>query len=115
MSASSERRTQIARTAREVMLADLTKQVTIPELARICHTSPTVLKEAFREEYGMPVYSWFRRRRMISAARMLVQTDLPIGEVAHLVGYSNASKFARAFTACLHMSPSAWRDRYGRV
>lgn len=114
-SSSSRTHAQIAQEARDVLLADLTRAVTIPQLARICDTSPTVLKEAFREEYGMPVYEWFRRRRMIAAAKLLVQTKLPVAEVARRVGYSNASKFARAFSDCLHMNPSAWRERYGRA
>lgn len=109
------RRSEIARAARAVLLADLSRRVTIPELARACGTSPTVLKEAFRAEFGMPVYAWSRRRRMIAAARLLMWTDLPVGEVARAVGYASASKFARAFAACLRLGPSAWRERYGRV
>ncbi len=112
---SPQSHARIAQAAREVLLADLTRTVTIPELARACGTSPTVLKEAFREEFGMPVYEWFRRRRMIAAAKLLVQTRLPVSEVARRVGYANASKFARAFSDCLRMNPSAWRERYGRA
>ena len=108
------RRSDIAHRAREVIAADLARHVTIPELARIRGTSPTVLKEAFREEFGVPVYTWARRRRMIAAARLLVRTDLSVAEVARALGYANASKFARAFASCLRMSPSAFRERYGR-
>lgn len=114
MSASTDSRSRIARRARELMCADARRSITIPELARLCGTSPTVLKEAFREEYGMPVYEWFRRWRMIRAAKLLVQTDEPIAEIARLVGYTNPSKFARAFNDCLHMNPSTWRTRYQR-
>lgn len=105
-------REEVARRAREVLLADLSRHPTIPELARACGTSPTVLKEAFREEFGMPVYQWARRRRMIAAARLFAQTDLPVADVARALGYANASKFARAFASCLRMSPTAFRERY---
>lgn len=114
MSASDDHRAEVARRAAEVMCADLSRRVPIPELARVCGTSPTVLKEAFREEWGMSVYAWFRRRRMIFAARSLARTSLPVREVARLVGYANPSKFSGAFRACLGMSPSSWRERYGR-
>lgn len=115
MSQNTQRRREIAQTARETVLSHLSSPLTIPELARECGTSPTVLKESFREEYGMPLYAWARRRRMIAAAKLLVQTRLSVAEIAHAVGYSNPSKFARAFSACLGMNPSAWRDRYGRA
>lgn len=106
-------RGDIARRVREVLLADLSRRVTIPELAKACGTSPTVLKEAFREEYGMSVYAWFKRRRMMAAAKLLVRTDLPVGEVARALGYANTSKFARAFASCLRLCPRAFRERYG--
>lgn len=105
---------QIAERARALMCAHVERPLTIPELARACGTSPTVLKESFREEYGMPVYAWFRRWRMLRAARLLVRTDLTVAEVARTVGYANPSKFTQAFSACLKMTPSAWRERYGR-
>lgn len=115
MSPNTQRRREIAHAARELVLSHLAHPLTIPELARACGTSPTVLKEAFREEFGMPLYSWTRRRRMIAAARLLVQTKLSVTEVSRIVGYENPSKFARAFSSCLGMNPSAWRDRYGRA
>ena len=107
-------RSEIAQQARELMCVDLRRSHTIPELAQACGTSPTVLKEAFREEYGLPVYEWFRRRRMIFAAKLLVRTDFPVAEVARAVGYVNSSKFARAFADCLRMRPHEWRARYRR-
>ncbi|MBM6762169.1 helix-turn-helix domain-containing protein, partial [Megamonas hypermegale] len=79
-----------------------------------CGTSPTVLKDAFRAEFGTSVYEWARRRRMIAAAKLLVRTSASVAEGARAVGYANPAKFARAFEACLRMSPSAFRARYGR-
>ena len=115
MSQNNLRRREIAQAARETILSHLADPPTIPELARECGTSPTVLKEAFREEYGMPLYAWTRRRRMIAAAKLIVQSRLSVAEVSRAAGYANPSKFARAFSACLGMTPSAWRDRYGRA
>lgn len=114
MGRQAQTRSQVAQRARELMCVDLRCAHTIPELAQACGTSPTVLKEAFREEYGLPVYEWFRRRRMICAARLLVRTDLPVADVARAVGYANPSKFARAFADCLRMRPHEWRARYRR-
>lgn len=79
---TESRRTRIARAAHDILSAELTRSVSIAELARACKTSPTVLKEAFREEYGVPVFEWHRRRRMIAAAKLLVKTELPVGEIA---------------------------------
>ena len=102
-------RAEIARCARTLMRQNVESPLTIGELALRCQTSPTVLKESFRAEYGMPVHEWYRRFRMLRAADMLSVGSGSISDVARAVGYSNASKFAQAFSACMGATPSAWR------
>lgn len=104
-------RVRIARAARGLMCANVEVPLTIGELALRCQTSPTVLKESFRAEFGMPVHEWYRRYRMLQAADLLSTGTGSISEVARSVGYSNASKFAQAFSACMGATPSAWRRR----
>ena len=102
-------RADIARLACSLMHQNVESPLTIGELARRCQTSPTVLKESFRAEYGMPVHEWYRRFRMLRAAELLRVGSGSISDVARAVGYSNASKFAQAFCACMGATPSAWR------
>lgn len=102
-------RAEIARCARTLMRQNVETPLTIGELALRCQTSPTVLKESFRAEYGMPVHEWYRRFRMLRAADLLRVGSGSISDVARAVGYSNASKFAQAFSACMGATPSAWR------
>lgn len=60
--------------------------------------------------YGQPVGSYIRNRRIGYAAQLLAgQTDLSVGEAAHLVGYDNQSKFASAFRSILGYSPLAYK------
>lgn len=102
-------RAEIARCARTLMRQNVESPLTIGELALRCQTSPTVLKESFRAEFGMPVHEWYRRFRMLRAADLLRVGSGSISDVARAVGYSNASKFAQAFSACMGATPSAWR------
>ena len=99
----------VAFRAREAMGSSIAEPLTIPELAEVCSTSPTVLKEAFRDEFGVPVYEWYRRLRMLRASEMLGAGAAAVAGVAAEVGYSNASKFARAFADCMGVSPSVYR------
>lgn len=99
----------IALQARALMHEHISDPLTIAELACACQTSPTVLKDSFREEFGLPVHEWYRRFRMMRAASMLAESNLAVADVARAVGYSNASKFAQAFSACMGATPSAWR------
>lgn len=103
-------RRKIAYRAREAMERHVLAPLTIAQLALECATSPTVLKESFRDEFGVPVYEWYRRLRMLRAADLLGEGTRSVGEVAREVGYANASKFARAFTDCMGVSPSVFRQ-----
>ena len=47
--------------------------------------------------YGVPVASYLRGLRMDTAARLLQESDLPVAEIAHRVGYEDPSRFAAAF------------------
>lgn len=103
-------RRRVSYGAREAMDAHVSAPLTIPQLAKACETSPTVLKESFRDEFGVPVYEWYRCLRMLRAADLLCEGASAVGEVAREVGYANASKFARAFTECVGAVPSVFRQ-----
>ncbi len=100
---------QLAYQAQQLMMHDISRPLTISALADACDTSPTVLKESFRETFGVPVYTWYRTYRMHQAADLLLSTELTIGKVAERVGYANPSKFTQAFTDCMGKTPRAWR------
>ena len=101
---------RIARLAKAEMMRDLSDPKTIPALAKACGVSPTTLKDAFRRTYGVPIYSWYRDYRVRRASEMLLADDRTVAQVAAEVGYSNPSKFAKAFSTCLGMTPHEWRS-----
>ena len=100
---------ELAYRAQRIMMGNLQTPVTITTLATRCGTSATVLKEAFRETFGEPIYQWYRTYRIKLAAETLKTTDLTIAEVASSVGYANPSKFTKAFADTMGKTPRAWR------
>ena len=88
---------------------NLDRHVTISELTEVSGVSGTTLKKHFHEVYGMPIYAWFKRERMLSAARDLVETQDSILKIAGDYGYENASKFSGAFRDVLGISPREYR------
>ncbi|MGN0076168.1 MAG: helix-turn-helix domain-containing protein [Parafannyhessea sp.] len=104
----------IALRAQKEMMGDVSDPKTIPTLAALCDTSPTVLKEAFRETFGIPLHAWYREYRVRVAARALLEGDSTIAEVAASVGYSNPSKFAGAFFDIMGATPREWRATHGK-
>lgn len=85
------------RSAHDYLLANLGEHTTLAELAERFHLSQSALKICFKALYGVPVAGWLRGERMRAAERMLRETELPVAEIAHRVGYEDPSRFTAAF------------------
>ncbi len=79
---------------------------TIDELARISAMSNTKLKKDFKALYGLPIYEYFQKNRMLKAKSLLVLGEYTIKEVGQMVGYSNLSHFANTFKREFGFLPS---------
>ena len=84
--------------------ADISRPVSIRDLARHGHINECSLKRAFKCAYGLPVHSYILDRRM-SAARRLLELGRGVAETALCVGYGDASSFSRAFKRKYGCSP----------
>lgn len=63
----------------------------------------------FRLATGASLKGFIERERMALAARLLVETDAPVGGIAFEVGYRSHEVFTRAFTRVVGVAPSAYR------
>ena len=63
-------------------------------LEKISKMSGTKLKNLFKEKYGQSITEYTQRKRMNVAETLLLNTGLPIKEIAESVGYTSASKFS---------------------
>lgn len=66
-------------------------QETLEEISKM---SGTKLKNLFKEKYGQSITEYTQRKRMNVAETLLLNTKLPIKEIAESVGYSSHSKFS---------------------
>ncbi len=98
---------------REHLSAELSEHITIEQLAREHGLTRTMLKNCFREIYGIPPYEYLKKIRMNHAASLLRQDKCSIGDIAGKVGYQNASKFSKAFRDVMGATPSEYRN-YGK-
>ena len=63
-------------------------------LEKISRMSGTKLKNLFKEKYGQSITEYTQRKRMNVAETLLLNTELPIKEIAESVGYTSHSKFS---------------------
>lgn len=89
--------------------ADLTRHYTIEQLSQQFHISATALKKCFRGVYGASIYAYLRTYRLQTAERLLLDSNLPITEIAAMMGYENPNKFSSAFKSVYGVPPTALR------
>ena len=75
--------------------------------------SRRVLERRFRREVNSSVLSEIRRMRTDQIARLLVETHLPVSDIAESLGFADAQHFARYFRAGKQLTPLAYRKRFG--
>ena len=67
------------------------------------------LQTLFREQVGCTMREELARVRLAEAGRLLVSTDLPVGDVARRSGFARGGQMHRAFAGSLGMSPREFR------
>ena len=87
--------------------------VTVDEVARSSGLSRRTLEKQFRKMLGRSVLDEIRRMRTDQIAQLLVETDMPVAQIADLLGFADTQHIARYFRAEKGMSPLAYRKAYG--
>ena len=82
---------------RQVMEAHLSAQLTLSELAFLCHMSLPTFKRKFEQIYQQSPARWLQIQRLTLAANRLRSKSAKPGEVYLEAGYENHSSFSKAF------------------
>lgn len=82
--------------------------VTLKAVADKFSYHPNYVSTLLRKETGKSFSELLREQRMDRAAVLLGGTDLPVSEIARLLGYSNTSNFHKAFRAHYGTSPRSY-------
>ncbi|MFC1968356.1 GyrI-like domain-containing protein [Chloroflexota bacterium] len=90
---------------------NLSKDLSLKELAAIAHFSPFHFHRIFSALVGETLNGFIKRLRIEKAATMLRQNPKKsITEIAFECGFSSSSTFARTFQETFKMSASEWRS-----
>lgn len=73
--------------------------------------SPTHLSRVTRANSGSPVSRIVEDRLIREARRNLVYTNLPVSQIAYMLGYNDPAYFSRVFANATGMAPREFRSR----
>jgi AraC-like DNA-binding protein len=97
------------RDAKKIIDSDLYRYHPIADIAAEAHVSRTLLKKGFKELFEMSVYQYWKELRLDKGRRLMEETDKPVKEISHLLGYRYANNFCYAFKKRFGKSPQDWR------
>lgn len=104
---------QIVAKAMRFMEENYDTAISIPDIAKHCNISIAQLYRHFSTTNHEPPKNYLTKIRIRSAKRMLLSTDLSIGDIAMQCGYASHAHFCYAFKEKEGMSPAEYRNTAG--
>ena len=87
----------------------LADDLNVTRIAEIMHFNPQYLTRTFKVETNQGILEYITTERIEAAKKFLVETNIPIKEIAALVGYQDYAYFTRVFKKETGMSPKQYR------
>ena len=88
---------------------NLYANLTIDELARLCHLSTSSFKRKFKESFNTSPKKYILQKKVEKAAVLLKTDSSRVSDIAYDVGFDSLATFNRNFTASYGKSPSEYR------
>ena len=88
------------------------EQITLREAAERLHISEYYLAHVFKQEFGIPPMQYVMKRRIGEAQELLMNTELPVAEIADRLGYSSVCHFNAMFKKNVGMPPGKFRQSF---
>ncbi len=105
---------QAARVQRHIEIR-LSERLSTADLAALVGLSENHFARAFKASLGIPPHAYMVQRRLLHAKRLILETDLPLSQVALESGLADQAHLSRLFRRCFGSTPSACRRRHSSV
>ena len=91
---------------------NLSRQLTLQELADVVHFHPNYLIRFFKNKTGMAPMKYIARLKIERAKYLLEHTQKPIGEIVQELGFNDGGHFYKRFRLFCGQSPTEFRRLY---
>lgn len=97
--------------AKKIISRSFTTSLTREEIAESLEINPDYLGKIFKKHTGEKINDYINDLRVNEAARMLIETDKSIIDIAYAVGFESMSTFYRIFHKNIGESPINYREK----
>ena len=99
-----------AHRVRRYLDAHYHEALTLSDIAQALHVNEYYLSHVFKSEFGQPPIQYMMRRRIGEAQGMLMDTSIPIGDIAEHLGFSSVSHLNTMFNKYVGIPPGKYRQ-----
>ena len=89
--------------------ANLTHDLGVNEISRVALISPYYFGKLFKRSTGQTPHQYVLNQRIRKAMSLLAATDIPLIEIASIVGLPSQSHFTTAFRKKIGLTPGSYR------
>jgi AraC family transcriptional regulator len=89
---------------------NLTKDLTLADIAHVAGMNPHYFSRAFKQATGTPPHRYVTNCRVEKAKRLLAEDEMPLVDIGLSVGFQNQSHFTTLFHKVTGVTPKAYRD-----
>jgi AraC family transcriptional regulator len=97
------------RRATDFICAHLNGNISLEQLASACDLSVSHFARGFKKGTGLPPYRWLVEMRLEKVKDLLLNTKMPLAEVAVACGFADQSHFTKTFVRTIGSTPGIWR------
>ncbi len=102
--------TKIYRDAMNIIDDNLSKNLTVAEIAKMCNVSEAYLKKIFTKYVGIGIHSCVLKAKL-TYAKQLLDSGVSVSRVAEKLSFSTANYFSVVFRRETGMSPMEYKKR----
>ncbi|MGY3569851.1 GlxA family transcriptional regulator [Vibrio paucivorans] len=104
----------VVKNAIQLMISNTEDPLSIDELAFKLGTSRRRLERLFQASMQVSPSRYYLELRLTSARQLLLQSNVPIADIATASGFTNSNYFSRCFKEYFSVSPLALRHKHRR-
>lgn len=102
----------IVETIRTYISGHLDEALSLEELGQIVHLHPVYLSKFYKQNTGENLSGYITMKRLERAARLLIESNLHVVDIARMVGYRKAQYFIKLFKDLYGVTPQIYRQNH---
>lgn len=111
--AETPARRKISDQMAEIIRKEFDTPLSLDAVAKRLHYNSNYLSGMFNKEMNMTFSEYLADCRLAAARRWLLETPLPVKDIARRLQYNNPQNFIRSFRKAQGVTPGEYRLRYG--